>query len=249
MRALRMSCVSVAIAAFVGSAGCGAANQTAADRTEMREPASQARVTSADIAPRSEDATSLSVPPGVDTPPSETAGTQTAVADPSGAATPARTMTDAQIAAVVEAAIDGELNEARVATKRTKNARVKSLADRIAADEGSAGAELTALEGRHPMAPEHTKASDDLKAANASHLMTLRATHGAKFDDAYIDEQVATTTRLLELLDGTLIPSADAPELRAELSNLRTMIAAQATIARDTQAAYRSHLEATTTAP
>jgi predicted outer membrane protein len=244
-----MSCVTVAFAAFIGSAGCA---PTAANETQPQMPASQARVTSADIAPRTEEATSLgmpneplSVPAGVETAPNGAAGTPTAVPNPTGAATPARTMTDAQIAAVLEAAIDDELTAARMAEKRTRNALVRALADRIAADEGGAGADLTAFEARHPMAPEHTRTSDDLKAESASAMATLRAVRAVQFDDAYVARQVTRTAQLLELLDATLIPSADAPDLRSELASLRATIAAHAKLARDTQTAYRGHLEAT----
>jgi putative membrane protein len=204
----------------------------------MKMPSSQAHVTSADIAPRSEDATSVSMPTEVQTPPpKETAGTPTAVASPTGAPTPSPAMSDAQITALLEAAIDGELSQARAAAKRTKNAQVRNLADRIALDEGAAGADLTALEARHPMVSQGNEDSEKLRATNASTLAVLRAAHGADLDQTYLDTQVAETARLIALLDGTLIPSAQNAELRDELTHVRAMLATHAQMARDAQAA------------
>jgi hypothetical protein len=55
-------------------------------------------------------------------------------------------MNDSQIAAIVEAVIEGDLGRARAAAKRAKTASVRPLAAVVAADDGA----LTALEGRHP---------------------------------------------------------------------------------------------------
>ena len=241
MRALPKTYFTLAVVAMIG-AGCGASYPSAATQTQPLAPQPQttgrAHLTSADIAPRSDESTSLALPPEFSTaPPKETAGTPLPVGGPTGKPVPARSITDAQIATAIDTIIDGELAQARVASKRTRSTHVKALAEQIISDAGSVGADLTAFEARNAMAQSPSPTSDELRARNASTLVTLGNEHGQPFDEGYVSTQARKTAHLIELLDTTLIPEADSPELRGELAKLRAMLVVHEKMARDAQTA------------
>jgi putative membrane protein len=68
-------------------------------------------------------------------------------------------------------------------------------------------------------------------------MQRLKGMNGAKFDKAYINNEVIYHKTLLVSLDKTLIPSTQNQELKTLLVNVRPVIAAHLDHAKQVQAA------------
>jgi putative membrane protein len=68
-------------------------------------------------------------------------------------------------------------------------------------------------------------------------MQRLKGMNGAKFDKAYINNEVIYHEIVLDALDKTLIPNAQNPKLKALLVKVRPAIAAHLDHAKQVQAA------------
>jgi putative membrane protein len=138
-------------------------------------------------------------------------------------AAPAR-LTDEQIVHITELVDRGELEQATVATERASDAQVKRFAAHMLAQHTKSkelGKQLARTENLAPTASlTAQKLSDD---ANRT-LDGLRHADDASFDAKYMEAQVNQHELVKGLLDGTLIPGAASPELKARLEETRGMV-------------------------
>ena len=70
-------------------------------------------------------------------------------------------------------------------------------------------------------------------------LAKLKTLHGAKFDQAYVDNEVAYHAAVMDALDKTLIPSAQNAELKALLVKVRPAFVAHLDHAKHMQASLK----------
>ncbi len=128
--------------------------------------------------------------------------------------------TDPEIAAILEAAGRGERLLAREALKRATSAHVRQLAQRVLSDHGSA--KLEKVEKEVALAPVDNPTSAELGSKAARAVQGLAASNPRDFDRLYVDALASEERRLVDLLDGQLIPQAQSGELRTFLQSLRT---------------------------
>jgi putative membrane protein len=79
----------------------------------------------------------------------------------------------------------------------------------------------TELAGKLKVTPEDNPTSQSLKSGGDKNLANLKTLQGAAFDKAYIDQEVAYHTQVLDALDKVLIPNASNAELKALLVKVR----------------------------
>ena len=152
----------------------------------------------------------------------------------------ARTVfTDAQIAGIVGAANQDELDAAALAVDKTQDADVKAFAERMTKDHGGAKLKLADLEAKTGSVPGVTAVSDDLTKHGSDELAQLGALTGAAFDRAYIDAEVSDHAALLKKFNEDLIPDAKNPSLAALLRKLRPVIASHLAKARRLRARFK----------
>jgi putative membrane protein len=156
-------------------------------------------------------------------------GSGSAMAEGSGSATATATtpppaaggLTDPQIAAIVVAANQVDVDAGNLAVKKTKNADVKKFAEQMVTDHTAVNKAAGDLVAKLKVTPEETDASKGLVSDGAANRAKLEKLDGAAFDKAYVDNEVAYHKAVIDVLDTKLIPSASNAELKSTLVSVK----------------------------
>lgn len=146
-------------------------------------------------------------------------------------------ITDAQIAAIVATANQIDVDNGALAIERASNDEVKKFAQRMMDDHKSVNKAAMELLTRLGVSPEETDTSRGLASSGDETRESMRGLSGATFDKAYVDNEVAYHEAVIQVLDETLIPSAQNEELKAMLVNVRPAFVAHLEHARSIQKA------------
>jgi putative membrane protein len=123
----------------------------------------------------------------------------------------AQTVTDAQIAAIVVAANQVDIDAGLLAESQASQENVKEFAWLMVVDDTGVNQQTTDLVTALTVTPQDTPMSQRLKT-------------GGAFDQAYIAHEVTSHERVLTALDTTLIPNAQHVELKALLGEVRPTV-------------------------
>jgi putative membrane protein len=148
----------------------------------------------------------------------------------------AQAINDAQIAAIVVAANQVDIDAAEVAKTASTNADVKKFAQLMITDHTGVNKQATALVTKLNVTPEENDTSKALKEGGEKNVANLKTLKGAEFDKAYVDHEVAYHQQVLDALDKTLIPNAKNAELKALLVKVRPAFVAHLEHAKHLQA-------------
>ena len=148
--------------------------------------------------------------------PAALAALTTVHAQTSGAVAPPN---DAQIAQIVLTADTVDVDNGKLAEKKTKNAEVKAFAETMVRDHTAVNEKAAALAKKISLTPEASETSKSLESNGQKELATLKAMHGAEFDKAYVDNEVTYHEAVIGVLDKTLIPNAKNADLKALLES------------------------------
>ena len=135
-------------------------------------------------------------------------------------------LTDAEVADVVVTADNIDIDLARFAQTRSKNAEVLQFAATMITDHSAVNAKATALAKKLGVTPENNAVSQSLLAGAKTARAALEPLQGAAFDQAYITREVAFHQAVLDALDTLLIPTTSNSELKQLLVSVRPAIAA-----------------------
>ncbi len=156
----------------------------------------------------------------------------------SGVAVAARQApTDAQIAHIVVTANQVDIDAGKLADSMATNAEVKSFGQRMVTDHTGVNKAAGDLAAKLKLTPEDNATSKSLKAGGDKNIARLKGLTGAAFDQAYIGNEVAYHTAVLEAVDKVLIPNAKNPDLKALLEKTRPAFVAHLEHAKKVQAA------------
>jgi len=144
-------------------------------------------------------------------------GSATAPTPPPAPAGP----TDPQIAAIVVAANQVDIDAGNLAIKKTKNPEVKKFAELMVTDHTAVNKGAVELVTKLKVTPEETDASKGLVAGGADNRAKLEKLDGAAFDKAYVDNEVAYHKAVIGVLTSQLIPSAQNAELKSTLVGVK----------------------------
>ena len=143
--------------------------------------------------------------------------------------------TDAQIAAIVVAANQVDIDAGKLAKSKAHSQDVREFAQRMITDHSAVNKSATELVERLHVTPEPNPTSESLQKGGDENLAKLKTLSGAAFDKAYIDHEVAYHEAVLSALDKTLIPSAQNAELKALLVKTRPAFEAHLNMAKQLQ--------------
>jgi putative membrane protein len=146
---------------------------------------------------------------------------------------------DAQIAQIVVTADSVDVDYGNLAVKKTKNAQVKAFAETMIRDHTSVNNQATALAKKLGMTPEASDTSKSLKSDGEKEIAKLKAMHGAEFDKAYIDNEVAYHESVIGALDKVLLPNAKNADLKNLLESGRPIFVSHLNHAKEVQASLR----------
>lgn len=147
--------------------------------------------------------------------PAAAAGTPT----PSDAA-PADALTDEQIATVTSLANNSEIEQAKLARARSKDEKVLQFAGMMIAHHGEAQRKQDALS----LGSAESTLSRDMIVKSSETLKTLKEKTGAEFDRAYMQAQVQGHQKVLDAIEGKLLPNAKRADLKAYLDEIRPRV-------------------------
>ena len=145
--------------------------------------------------------------------------------------------TDPQIAAIVVAANQADIDAGKLAESKTHSKDVEAFAQRMVADHTSVNQSAVSLVQKLGVTPQSNPTSDSLKQGGEANIANLESLKGAQFDRAYIDHEVTYHEQVIDALDKTLIPSAQNAELKALLVKVRPAFVAHLDHAKHVQAA------------
>ena len=145
--------------------------------------------------------------------------TAPAAVTPDTTATPAAAakLTDPEIASVAVTADQIDIDYAKIAKSKSKNADVLKFAATMAKDHQSVNDQAIALAKKLNVTPMDNATTQSLLSGAATTKAMLNSKTGADFDKAYIDNEVAYHEAAIGLVEGTLIPDATNPELKSLL--------------------------------
>ncbi len=128
---------------------------------------------------------------------------------------------DPQIAGVVVAANQIDIDAGKLAKSHTKNKEVSKFAQLMITDHTAVNKQAGALVKKLGVTPEDSATSKSLKDGADQNIANLKTLKGAAFDKAYVDHEVAYHQAVLDAVDRVLIPSAKNAELKDLIVKVR----------------------------
>lgn len=143
---------------------------------------------------------------------------------PAPAGVPA--MSDGSVMAIILAANNTDLAYARMVPSRSTNAEVAAFARRMTTDHTILNARVNEIGSLNRIEAEDNEVSLEFRDNSATRRDVMRDLMGARFDSAYVANEVAYHTELLGALDKVLYPSTRNAELKEFVNNLRPAVSA-----------------------
>ena len=134
-----------------------------------------------------------------------------------GFAQEAPQLSDAEIASVAVVANQIDIDYAKIAIDRSKNADVREFANTMIADHNAIIEMAVALVTKLGVTPKDNAVSQSLLEQSAETTKTLKAAKGKAFDKAYVDNEVAYHKAVIGAVKTVLIPQSQNAELKALL--------------------------------
>lgn len=135
-------------------------------------------------------------------------------------------LSDANIAAIVLAANQVDVEAGELALDRSTNPDVRALAQQMVTDHTAANQAAGELAGRLGLTPVPNDVSRQLEEGGRENRARLSTLEGDEFDTAYVSHEVAYHKAVLDAIDKVLLPGASHRELRALIEQVRPVIAA-----------------------
>jgi putative membrane protein len=174
-------------------------------------------------------------------------GSDTAAAAPEASTPPAakaESLNDAQIAAITDAANTAEIEQAKVAQLKSKDAGVKAFAAMMIVHHGQAKQKQTKLK----LKPEESGISTALNADAGATLNALKTDSGKNFDETYIRSQISAHQKVLDTINDKLLPNVKDASLKAYLDEIKPKVEDHLKRAKQLQESLDSKGTSTTTA-
>ena len=143
--------------------------------------------------------------------------------NPAPAAAP--DLTDPEVAHVAVTANAVDIDMAKFAQTRTRNAAVKQFAATMITDHAAVNQQAAALATKLGVTPADNAVSQSLQSGAKDARAKLEPLHGAAFDRAYMDREVGYHQAVLDAIDKVLIPTTENAELRDLLTAVRPAVA------------------------
>ncbi|HKO53839.1 MAG TPA: DUF4142 domain-containing protein [Polyangiaceae bacterium] len=154
-------------------------------------------------------------------------GTTTA---PAGNDPQAEALDDQQIAAITQAANEGEIAQAKVAQTKARNAKVKAFAAKMIAHHSQAKEKQSKLDVGSTDGPVSKK----LQNEGAATLASLNSTPaGPEFDQTYMRAQIDGHQKVLDTINTRLLPSVKNEKLATYVKDLKPTVETHLKEARD----------------
>jgi len=129
-------------------------------------------------------------------------------------------LTDPEIASVAVVANQIDIDYAKIAKERSKNADVLKFAQTMTDDHTAIINQAVALVTKLGVTPKDNAVSKKLSSDAEKTKKTLRAKSGKAFDKAYVDNEVTYHKAVIGAVEGLLIPQSQNAELKKLLQDV-----------------------------
>jgi putative membrane protein len=129
-------------------------------------------------------------------------------------------LTDPEIASVAVTANQIDIDYAKIAQKKSKNADVLKFAKTMSDDHAAVINQAVALVNKLHVTPKDNDVSKKLLSDAEKTKKILKTKSGKTFDRAYIDNEVAYHKAVISAVEGLLIPQSKNAELRKLLEDV-----------------------------
>jgi putative membrane protein len=136
----------------------------------------------------------------------------------------AQAPTDPQIAGIVQTANQIDINQAKLALKKTSNQQVKDFANQMISDHTNLEKSVNDLAKKLGVTPEDSATSKQLKQQAAEESKKLKSLSGKAFDQEYASHEVAYHQAVIDAAKNTLIPNAKNAELKSALEGAAPLL-------------------------
>lgn len=136
----------------------------------------------------------------------------------------AQAPTDPQIAGIVQTANQIDINQAKLALKKSSNPQVKEFANQMISDHTSLEKSVNDLAKKLGVTPADSPTSKQLKQQAADEAKKLRGLRGKAFDQEYAAHEVAYHQAVIDAAKNTLIPNAKNAELKSALEGAAPLL-------------------------
>lgn len=194
---------------------CGGEQRAPAAEAPMPPPAEPPAEVSA-----AEPAASAAAKPEPPPAPGEVPAKPDAANSASADAAKTAELSDEQIAAVTDIANTAEIEQAKLARTKSKNAEVQKFSAMMIAHHGEAKQKQAKLKIKTADSPVSVKLLED---GNKT-LTSLKEAKGADFDRRYFEAQVEGHQAVLDTLNKELLPNVKSPELKAYLEEIKPKV-------------------------
>jgi putative membrane protein len=133
-------------------------------------------------------------------------------------------LTDAEIASVAVTANQIDIDYAKIAQKKSKNASVLRFAKTMSDDHAAIIAKAVKLVTKLNVTPKDNAVSKSLLDGALKTKKALNSKSGKAFDKAYIDNEVAYHKAVINAVKTLLIPQAKNQELKALLQSVMPLL-------------------------
>lgn len=128
-------------------------------------------------------------------------------------------LTDPEIASVAVTANQIDIDYAKIALKKSKNAEVIKFATTMSKDHQAVIDKAVALVTKLHVTPKDNATTKAFLKGEAKTKAMLNSKSGAAFDKAYVDNEVAYHKAAINEVENVLIPNSSNAELKALLES------------------------------
>ena len=129
-------------------------------------------------------------------------------------------LSDPEIASVAVVANQIDINAAKLAQQKSKDANIRDFASTMISDHTSVIDKASALVKKLGVTPKDNALSRQLRAGAAKNINSLKGKSGAAFNKAYVDNEVAYHQAVISTVENKLIPEATNTELKDLLQSV-----------------------------
>ena len=142
-------------------------------------------------------------------------------------------LTDEQVLQLAHTANVGEIDQAKLALSKSKDTRVRDLAQMMIRDHTQSDSKGAVVAKKDKLTRAPSQANDSLKSDAEGATRTLRTEPDADFDKNYVDTQIREHQALLDSLDQKLIANVKSADVKAYLIEVRAAVASHLQHAQD----------------
>jgi putative membrane protein len=142
-------------------------------------------------------------------------------------------LTDEQVLQFAHTANVGEIDQARLALSKSKDTRVRDLAQMMIRDHTQSDNKGAVVAKKDNLTRAPSRANDSLRSDAEGATRTLRTEPDAEFDKNYVDTQIREHQALLDSLDQKLIANVKSADVKAYLIEVRAAAASHLQHAQD----------------